>query len=825
MTEPKKPFYRRVWFIVTGVLALLLVLAAAGFYYGVVVRYEKKAAEFDLRKLEEIESASVVYDRYGEVYGKIFIQNREQVSLDQISPNLVNAVISAEDNRFYEHSGVDLWGIFRAAFKNTQAGRIRQGASTLTQQLARNAFDLRDRTYDRKILEVFLAMRIDKALPKNKILELYLNRVYFGGGLYGAEAAARGYFGKSAKDLTIGESAMLAGLLKSPNNLSPWRSQEAAVNERDFVLGRMFENRKITEQQAKEEASKPLDIRAKGKIVFQSYLIDYVRDQVQDELDLESLESGGYKIYTTIDPVLQRTAEEELQKQLLQIENRSDYHHQIYSDYAETLKAWKATHKEGGNPPSPDYLQGAVLAVDNRTGGILAMVGGRDYAQSEYNRTYQSKRPAGTAFTPFVFAAAFGKGIFPGSLADDSALDNRQVMIGGTTGILGEWGVERAENRYEGPIPLRQVLAESKNAATVRLGYEVGLDSVLQMAKKAGIEEDLRPFPATFLGSSEVTLEDMVSAYTAFPGGGARPENLLLVTRIETQEGKEVFRAQPKRQNVMDPSVAYEVHSFLTDALTSGTGAKAQKSYGLKNFPAAGKTGTAYNFTDAWFVGYDSEITCGVWTGFDRPQTIYRGAFGNDVALPIWTAVMNASLAKNPPRDLGRPIDLKRVEVCLNTGLPASPKCALLSTISNDPDLPERKGTFFEFTTAKQMPKERCWLHGDDNRSFVKMLRNQDVPRAATITDAAQFPAVVMQGPTIVGNDPYDSAKPRKDNPQVAQVAPTLTPAPKALPVTTSTPEVRRAEPVGPLDRQSAPPKVDLPPPERVDLGSDPTNL
>jgi penicillin-binding protein 1A len=825
MTEPKKPFYRRVWFIVTGVLALLLVLAAAGFYYGVVVRYEKKAAEFDLRKLEEIESASVVYDRYGEVYGKIFIQNREQVSLDQISPNLVNAVISAEDNRFYEHSGVDLWGIFRAAFKNTQAGRIRQGASTLTQQLARNAFDLRDRTYDRKILEVFLAMRIDKALPKNKILELYLNRVYFGGGLYGAEAAARGYFGKSAKDLTIGESAMLAGLLKSPNNLSPWRSREAAVNERDFVLGRMFENHKITEQQAKEEASKPLDIRAKGKIVFQSYLIDYVRDQVQDELDLESLESGGYKIYTTVDPVLQRTAEEELQKQLLQIENRSDYHHQIYSDYAETLKAWKATHKEGGNPPSPDYLQGAVLAVDNRTGGILAMVGGRDYAQSEYNRTYQSKRPAGTAFTPFVFAAAFGKGIFPGSLADDSALDNRQVMIGGTTGILGEWGVERAENRYEGPIPLRQVLAESKNAATVRLGYEVGLDSVLQMAKKAGIEEDLRPFPATFLGSSEVTLEDMVSAYTAFPGGGARPENLLLVTRIETQEGKEVFRAQPKRQNVMDPSVAYEVHSFLTDALTSGTGAKAQRSYGLKDFPAAGKTGTAYNFTDAWFVGYDSEITCGVWTGFDRPQTIYRGAFGNDLALPIWTAVMNASLAKNPPRDLGRPIDLKRVEVCLNTGLPASPKCALLSTISNDPDLPERKGTFFEFTTVKQMPKERCWLHGDDNRSFVKTLRNQDVPRAATITDAAQFPAVVMQGPTIVGNDPYDSAKPRKDNPQVAQVAPTLTPAPKALPVTTSTPEVRRAEPVGPLDRQSAPPKVELPPPERVDLGSDPTNL
>src|SRR6266481_3341051 len=388
-----KPFYRRIWFL--SLIGLLVCLAGvAGFvYFWVIVRYEQKAEEFDLAKLENLESASVIYDRYGQVYGKIFIRNREQVSLSQISPYLVAALISAEDNRFYEHRGIDFWGMVRAAFKNTAAGRIRQGASTLTQQLARNTFDLKDRTYDRKILEVFLAMRIDKALSKNKILELYLNRVYFGGGLYGAEAAARGYFGKSAKDLSIGESAMLAGLLKSPNNLSPWHSQEAAVNERDFVLGRM-------------------------------------------------------------------------------VENRIEYHHQNYADYTEKLKDWKAIHKEGGNPPSPEYLQGAVLAVDNRTGGILAMVGGRDYGQSQYNRTYQSKRPAGTAFTPFVFAAAFSKGIFPGSLADDSALDNRQVMIGGTTGILGEWGVERAENRYEGPIPLRQVLAESKNAATVRVRSE-----------------------------------------------------------------------------------------------------------------------------------------------------------------------------------------------------------------------------------------------------------------------------------------------------------------------------------------------------------------
>ncbi|MBV9274858.1 MAG: transglycosylase domain-containing protein, partial [Verrucomicrobia bacterium] len=441
-TPAHKPFYRRVWFIFLIGLLLCLGGAAAFGYFWVIVRYEKKAEEFDLAKLNNLESASVIYDRYGHVYGKIFIQNREEVSLAQISPYLVAAVVSAEDNRFYEHQGVDVWGIVRAAFKNTQAGRIRQGASTLTQQLARNTFDLRDRTYDRKLLEVFLAMRIDKALPKDKIMELYLNRVYFGGGFYGAEAAARGYFGKSAMDLSIGEAAMLAGLLKSPNNLSPWKSTTAATDERNFVLGRMVENHKITEEQAQEEAAKPLDVRPKSNVVFQSYVIDAVRQQVQSEVDTESLASEGYKIYTTIDPELQRTGEEALQQEVRQVEAEGGYNHQTYDQYGEILKDWKATHKEGV-PPTPDYLEGAVLAVDNRTGGILALIGGRDYSQSQFDRAFQSKRPPGTAFIPFVYAAAFAKGVFPGSLVEDSPMDNRQVMIGGTTGILGEWGVER----------------------------------------------------------------------------------------------------------------------------------------------------------------------------------------------------------------------------------------------------------------------------------------------------------------------------------------------------------------------------------------------
>src|SRR3984893_11432440 len=366
MTEPERrpPFFFRPLFV-TAVLILLLLAGVSGwFVLDFIGRYEKKAAEFDLSKLDSVESASVIYDRYGQVFGKLFIQNREQVTLDQISPYLVDAVISEEDNRFYEHSGVDFLGMFRAMLKNTQAGRIRQGASTVTQQLARNIFDLRDRTYDRKILEVFLAMRIERFVPKNKVMELYLNRVYFGGGLYGAEAASKGYFGKPAKDLSPGEAAMLAALLKSPNNLSPWHNLEAATQERDFVLNRMVEGHKIPQQIADDAKQQPLQVEPKTGIVSQSYAIDLIRQQAQGQIGLESIGSQGYRIYTTLDPVLQRTAEESLQHELDKVEEQPNYQHQKYADYSNFLKTWKSTHTTPGSPPLPEYLQGAVVAVE-----------------------------------------------------------------------------------------------------------------------------------------------------------------------------------------------------------------------------------------------------------------------------------------------------------------------------------------------------------------------------------------------------------------------------------------------------------------------------
>ena len=596
---------------------------------------------------------------------------------------------------------------------------------------------------------------------------------------------------------------MLAALLKSPNNLSPWHNLEAATQERDFVLTRMVEEHKISQQVADDAKQQPLQVQPKSSVVSQSYAIDLIRQQVQGQIGLESIASQGYRIYTTLDPVLQRTAEESLQRELDKVEEQPDYQHQKYVDYTNFLKTWKSTHTAPGSPPVPEYLQGAVVAVDNRTGGILALVGGRDFSQSEYDRALQSKRPAGTAFTPLVFTAALEKGVFPGSLFEDSPLDNRQVMIGGTTGILGEWGVERADNQYEGPLPMRRIFALSKNAATVRVGVEAGLDSVLKLAKKAGIQDDLRPYPATFLGSSDVTLADLVTSYTMFPGSGSRPERLMLVARIETQDGQEIYHSEPQRVKVIDPGVAFEMHSFLTEVMQTGTASNARQEFGLKQFPAAGKTGTAYNFTDVWFVGYDSEVTCGVWAGFDKPQTIMRGAFSNQIALPVWTDVMNASLAKQPPRELGRPIDLKRVEVCLDTGLPASPKCMLTSVA--DPWLPaaerERFSNFrppnsCRTRLAGYMEMILAHLCG----RFVLKTRRE---RRMRSTPPRRFPFWSVT-PTVLGDDPYQSVKPRpKEPPQLAQTSKAdWTPAPRALPVDKPPPEVRRAEPVGPLDRQ-----------------------
>lgn len=825
---PKPPFYRRLSFLIP--VGTIVVLGIAGLIFGLIEKHawEKRAAALDYDKLQEMESASVIYDRNRAVLGRIFIQNRDKIGIEDIARTMQLAVVAAEDNRYYNHRGVDYVGIMRAMLKNYQAGKTRQGASTLTQQLARNSFpdDLpsNDRTYSRKLLEIFVAREIEKRYTKEQILELYLNRVYFGAGLYGVEAAARAYFGKRARDLSLSESATLAGLLKSPNNLSPWKNRQACLDQRNFVLGRMVELGHVTQQQADQTIAEDLQVKNRSRIHQESYALDLVAQQVIAQFGRDSAISDGYRIYTTIDGDLQRKAEKALRDQLDAAERHEGFEHQTYAQYDQQFKAYQRRQAagEGGVIPPPDYLQGSVVVIDNATGGILTLVGGRDFQHSEYDRALLAARPSGTAFKPLVYAAAFEKGMFPGTVVQDSVIDNRQVMIGGTTGILGEWGPETVENKYEGAISARTALVKSKNAASVRLGMMTGLDRVIPLAKKAGIQNTMRPFPATFLGSSEVTLMEMVLANSIFPNGGQRPDRTFIIDHIESKEGRVVYKARPGRTRVISETTAYEVHTCLADVLERGTADRTFTDLGLKRFPLGGKTGTAYNFTDAWFLGYSSAVTCGVWTGFDKPRPIYRGAFSNQIALPIWANVMKATFSEYKPGELAQPRGIIKCEICSASGKLATDKCFETVENSETKETVKRRATYFEIATEAQAPKEGCDVHGTGNRSFVKEVSSGEFPRAVLAVDVKSVQSVELKAPTVVGEDPYNSLQ--ATNNVIAMkalggaTAPLDSTSTVPAPVVSGEPEmeVRRAEPVRPMENQAVVDstiKLDRPPP------------
>src|SRR5437660_970848 len=390
--------------------------------------------------------------------------------------------------------------------------------------------------------------------------------------MYGAEAAARGYFGKSAREMTLAECATLAGLIKSPNRLSPWSDRANSRETRDFALDRIGDLGFISRKQCAAARAQQIVVGSRQNAQGQTYAVDYIRQQVIAAVGWDRAINEGYRIHTTIDVNVQRMAEDSLKTHLQEVEHHPDYNHQTYADYAARFRKAKANGTMS-EQPAPEYLQGAIIGLDNATGDILALVGGRDFEHNQYDRALQARRPAGTAMLPFVYAAAFEKGMYPGSLVEDSPLDNRAVMIGGTTGILGEWGPENAENRYEGAMTARQALANSKNGASVRIGMDAGVDAVLQLCVAAGIHSPLRPYPATFLGSSEVTLAELALAYTIFPNGGWRPNVSHILERIEEKDGTLVWDAKREsiRKLVIKPESAYEVHSCLADALESGT--------------------------------------------------------------------------------------------------------------------------------------------------------------------------------------------------------------------------------------------------------------
>ena len=827
----RKPWFLRLWFLVPVTLLILAALGALIVYGWLVSEFKAKAESFDLAKIPKMESASVILDRNGQQMGKIFIQNRLPIPYDKIPKEMVNAVVAEEDNRFFDHHGVDYFGVLRAAVSNWHQGKVTQGASTVTQQLARNSFDLHEKSYRRKLLEMFLAERIEDHLTKEKIMEYYLNRVYFGSGFYGVEAAARGYFWKAAKDLSVGECAMLAGLLKSPNYYSPWNNPTGAKKVRDFVLGRMREMHLITRDEYEGAVELNLSVRKRTNPNRVSYAIDLVRQQAIAALGYDTAMNEGVKIETTFDAKLQMAAERALKSHLTQVESQTGFAHITFQQYHQ-INAKMEEAAQRGEPvtmPPPGYLQGAVLAVENATGGILAVAGGRDFLHSEYNRALQGRRPPGTLFTPMVAAAAYANGLFPGEPVDDDCIDNHFVMIGGVNGILGEWGVERADNEYEGPMPSSEAVARGKNAAVVRLGYKTGLDQLNEFCRAAGIRSPLRDVANAYLGSSEMSLDELTLAYTAFPGRGTRPSKLFTITRITDQEGNLLYENPVTRVQVLPAEAAYQVHTVLQDALFKSCAQAASASGISTNAPLAGKSGTAYDFTDTWFVGYSSAVTCGVWVGFDKPQKIYRGAFGKDLALPIWAQVMNASLGSFPSKDLIVPAGLKQVQICRSSGLLPAEGCR---------KLPGMLAT--EYATEAEMPTGVCDIHGGGMRSYNRDIDQAEWPRAAAAVDLTRVRPIPVNAPTLLAqNDLYRAVNPTLSvgsedvNIKVARATSPdgkdpgtdgkggagtagATNVAVALPVGEK--EVRKAEAVRPMDLPSAAPVMTIPAPKPAEF-------
>ncbi|HEX4639307.1 MAG TPA: PBP1A family penicillin-binding protein [Chthoniobacterales bacterium] len=756
----RERWYKRPEFYVPIAVTLFILGGFAIYLSMLLADLKNQAATFDLKKLEQMESASVIVDRNQKIFGQIYVENRETIPYEQLPLDLVNAIVAVEDAKFYQHHGYALSGILRATIKNLTSGRVRQGASTITQQLARNSFALKGKTFRRKLLEIFLARRIEDNFNKQKILELYLNRIYFGGGLYGAEAAARGYFGKHAREMSLNECATLAGIVKSPNRLSPWSDKSAARDARNYALIRMRDQGYIDNAKIAATQSEELIVGNRQNAQGQNYAVDYIRQQVINAVGWDRAMNEGFRIRTTIDADLQKVAEESIRKNLDKAEQQPGYDHQTYAQYSASFRAAKSNGTANAQP-APEYLQGAVIALNNDTGGILVLVGGRDFEHNQYDRALQAKRPAGTAMLPFVYATAFEQGMFPGTLVDDSPLDNRAVMIGGMTGILGEWGPESADNRYEGIMTAREALAKSKNGAAVRIGMDAGLDETLQLCRNAGFRSPLRPYPATLLGSSEVTLSELALAYTVFPNGGSRVNAPHILDRIEEKDGTVVWDAQREltKQNVIKPESAYEVHSCLVDALESGTGKTARTQFDLKKFPAAGKTGTAYDFTDALFAGYTNSITCAVWAGFDKPQKIYRGAFGREIALPVWVDIMNTAASHYPPKELPRPASLKEVEICTRSGMLATDKC--YDTIKGPTgDAVRKRTTYIEIATQSQMPTELCHVHGEPKPQVIAEAPSNEPPRAQAAADLSDVRPVALKSSTLLAeNDPYNSLK------------------------------------------------------------------
>ena len=579
----------------------------------------------------------------GEIIGEFSIERREVVSLERIPNHLIQAFISGEDARFFHHKGLDYIAILRALFRDIFSGEIVQGGSTITQQVVKSLLLSPEKSFARKVREAILAYKIEKNLSKEEILFLYLNQIYLGHGAYGVATAAENYFGKSVDELDLAESAMLAGLPQAPSKNSPYHHPEQAKKRQTYILNRMVEEGFISNSDLQKALEKPLKIKSKQNPFLERapHFVEHVRRYVEEKYGKEALYKNGLQVYTTIDMDFQRVAQEAVESGLKEIEKREKY---LPADL-------------------PLNLEGALVCFDLETGYIKAMIGGRDYKRSQYNRATQARRQTGSAFKPIVYASALDKGYTPVSIIVDSP-------------IIFEWGGKKwkpknFEQKFFGPTTLRNALTHSINIVTVKIAQDVGIDYIKDYAKKLGIPSALHGDLSMALGSSSISLYELTKAYAVFANQGNtfRPifikkildrdgnlleENLPLFYPREPSEGEQVISAQ----------TAYLMTYLLEGVVQNGTGWRA-KALGR---PVAAKTGTTDQFLDAWFIGYTPELITGVWVGFDEESSLGENETGARAASPIWVNFMSRILKDRSMKDFPIPEGIEFMKVDPRTG-------------------------------------------------------------------------------------------------------------------------------------------------------------
>jgi penicillin-binding protein 2D len=717
--------------------------------------------------LETGPQASLVYDRNGREVHAFLAEERIDVELADVSPHMVRAVLAAEDYRFYHHWGIDPVRILGAAAANLRARGIEEGASTITQQVARHELG-RQRTWNRKLREVFRAAEIEARYDKDTLLETYLNTTYFGEGYYGVEAASRGYFGKSASELEPDEAAMLAGLIRAPSANSPNKSLESATKVRNLVLHAMRERGVIDDEAMRRYVESPLKVaprREKGLRLHDHsasacglYYFDEVKRALTELFGEDEVFEGGLRVFTAYDPDAQHAAERAVTARVAQIGSRRE------------------------------ALQGALVAMEPSTGHVVALVGGRDFHDSSFNRATQARRQPGSAFKPFVWAAALERGWSPGT------------MLTGLDAPIGDGKWMPASDSTSTSVTLRRALAHSDNRAAAHLMQQVGVSSTIDAAQRLGIESKLPSVPSLALGTGEVSVLEMVSAFGALANQGVwtRPT---LITRVEDQHGQVIWTAPREQRQALSAPAAYLLSSMMADVIDGGTGWRArQAGFAL---PAAGKTGTSNDYADAWFVGYTPQLVSGVWFGYDKPRTIIE-AHAGDIAVPAWGAFMHAATRGHRSVWYQMPSGIEKVEICIVSGQRAVDACRRSSTatevIGADGEVTEviheavRGGVITELFMAGRAPQGMCPVH-----SGLHAAAPPFEPLTAPVDLSAELPPL----------PPVETAPPALPGADV--VAP---PAGSAIPGATGT--VGPPRPVGTPVRPAAPPATpSAPAPEK----------